>query len=1051
MRYIMIGCLFFGLFFLYGENTLLVSKPDIDDDTLVFEYGGDLWLAAVDNGIAWRLTSYEGRETDPEFSPDGRYIAYSGEYNADNFDVYVIPRSGGLPRRLTYHPAYDYVVGWSPDGKYILFVSSRNDWKLRRLYRISPEGGLPERVMPYSIYEADFSEDGKTMVFNMGPARLGWKGYRGGRVPNIWLYNSNSDTTYRITTWPGTEIIPQIIDDEVYFLADKDGRLNLYACDFAGKNIKQITRHRDFDIRFMNKGDDRIVYECGGRVYIYNPEDERVDTVSLYVPDDRRFLQPHYENTNKLIEFFSISPRGKLALFNARGELFTVPREKGPVRNISETPGIRERYGDWSPDGKWIAYISDKTGENELYIKKSDGSGEPIQLTHNGDCYRYQPYWSPDSKKILYTDSKFRLYYIDIKERNPVLIDTSNMQPISPVSWSPDSRWVAYIKVGENWFGSIYLYSLDNGEHHRITDDLFDDYDICFDPDGKYLYFISSRSFNPVYDNFSELKIYPRAANICLITLQSELASPFLPEEDTEIKKDEENENNKEKSDQKLTRIDLKGINQRIITIPVPAGNYRDITAAKGKVLYRERIDVEIKKRKYALHLYDLKEKEDNVLIKNIDDYELSSNGEYVIYKSDNTYGIIEVTNKTYHPGDGRLNVDELEVKVEPESEIKEMFVDAWRLQRDFYYDPRMHGLDWNAQRKKFGQFIPFIADRDDLTYIIAWLYSELGGSHAYVWSGEDNRKKVGVGLLGAEFELDKGSGFYRFRRILKGESWKQDRKSPLTRPGTVVKEKEYLISIDNMLVRYPDNPYKFLENKIGKAVKIKVSPSPNPDEAREILIKPISLRNERNLYYYNWVESNRKMVEKATGGRVGYIHVPNTATRGLEEFGKYFFSQSGKDGLIIDVRYNGGGWSPDMFMNYLKRRPLGMFVNRKGRENIEPFVKFDNRLVCIINEYAGSGGDMFPYYFRELGLGPLIGKTTWGGLIATTGRRLMDGGGVATPVIRFKDLSGEWRIENEGVKPDIWVENHPDALRKNKDLQLEKAIDIIKDKISNR
>ncbi|OPX17991.1 hypothetical protein BXT86_03550 [candidate division WOR-3 bacterium 4484_100] len=980
MKLIIYLSLFSGLF-LYGENTLLVSKPDIDNDTLVFEYGGDLWMSSIDNGIAWRLTSYEGYETNPEFSPDGRYIAYSGEYNADNFDVYVIPRMGGAPKRLTYHPADDYVVGWTPDGKYILFVSSRNDWKLRRLYRISPEGGLPERMMPFSIYEADYSGDGRKLAFNIRPARLEWKGYRGGRAPDIWLYDSELDTTYRITSWPGTEIIPQILGDKVYFLADKDGRLNLFFYDLTNRETEQLTYHYDFDIRFMNRGDNKIVYECGGRFYIFNPEDRSVDTVSVFVPDDKRFLQPHYEKVDKLIEFFSISPQGKLGLFNARGEIFTVPKKKGPVRNITKTSGIRERYPVWSPDGKWVAYISDETGENELYIRKPDGSGEPIQLTHNGDCYRYQPHWSPDSKKLLYTDSKYRLYYIDIDEHIPILIDTSNTQPISQVSWSPDSRWVAYVKVGENWFGSIYLYSLDNGTYHRITDELFDDYDVCFDPGGKYLYFISSRTFNPVFDNFSEFKIYPRAANICLITLQSDLASPFLPEEESEAEKKDKEETEEEKTEEKLTHIDLENIELRIITVPVPAGNYQDISAAKNKILYRERLDVEIAKRKYALHLFDMKEKEDNVIIKNIDDYTLSANGEYVIYKSNNIYGIIEVANKVYHSGDGRLKVEKMEMKIEPESELQEMFVDAWRLQRDYYYDPKMHGLDWNRQREKFFQFVPFIADRNDLTHIIAWLYSELG--------------------------------------------------------------------IDNIPVRYPDNPYKFLENKLGIPVKLQVSSEPNFDGAREILIKPISLRNERNLYYYNWVEENRKKVARSTRGRVGYVHVPNTATRGLEEFGKYFFSQSGKEGLIIDVRYNGGGWSPDMFMDYLKRRPLGMFITRKGKENVEPFVKFDNRLVCIINEYAGSGGDMFPYYFRELGLGPLLGKTTWGGLIATTGRRLMDGGGVATPVIRFKDLSGEWRIENEGVKPDIWVENHPDAIRKGKDLQLEKAIEIIKSKIS--
>lgn len=1034
-------CILILCLMLFGEPTLLLHDPDIYEQTVIFEYGGDLWRASIKGRYAQRLTAHDGYETHPEFSPDGQWIAYSGEYNTDDYDVYIMPAKGGAPKRLTYYPADDLVVGWTPDGKYILFASSRGDWKKRRLFKISIEGGLPEQIPLFAGYEADYSPDGNMIVFNYRGVRLPWKGYAGGRTTDIWLYDAKKDTTYKIISWQGTEINPQWCNDKIYFIADKHGRMNIYNYDLSNKETKQVTLHDDFDVQSINKDKTSLVYACAGLIHVVDMETDKIDTLSIEVPDDRRFLYPKYESVSHLINSGYLSPTGKRVVISGRGDIFTVPKEQGAVVNITKSPGIREKYPTWSPDAKWLAFVSDETDENEIYIAEPSNTGKQIRITFDGDCYRYQPEWSPDSKKLLYADSKYRLFYVDVEDRKPVLVDTSSMSGFSSYKWSPDNKWIAYVKLSDNLFGSVYLYSVDNRKIHQVTGNFFDEDDVCFDKSGEYLYFISSRTFDPIMGDFSEIDIFPKTGNICVIPLSQETPSPFLPESDEESI--EENDGADDKEDDMLT-IDFENIDQRVLTIPVPAGNYSQLSGADNKVLYLERVSLDIRERKYNLHFYDLKEKEDFVLIKNIDGYNLSSDGEVVLYKSGETYGIIDLMDKKYTVGDGKITTEDIEVKIDRRAELNELFADAWRLQRDFYYDPKMHGLDWLKLRAKYSKFLPHIADREDLTRIISWLFSELGGSHAYVWSPKDQVKKVSMGLLGAELELDKASGFYKFKKILKGETWKDDRRAPLTEPGSTIHKGEYLISINGEIVRYPDNPYEFLENTLDKQVTISVTSAPDIAAAREVEIKPISFINERKLYYLDWVENNKKLVEQATNGRIGYIHVPNTAIWGLEEFGKYFFSQAGKKGLIIDVRFNSGGWSPYVFVNYLQRKPLGYFIRRTGKPVTDPFAEFSERLVCLMNEFSGSGGDMFPYYFRKLELGPLIGNTTWGGLIATAGRRLMDGGGVATPVSRFRNMAGAWEIENEGVVPDILVDDHPDKLRKGIDAQLDKAIEVI-------
>ncbi len=1026
------------------DSTLLMSRPDIHGDKIVFEYGGDLWLASQDGGRASRLTSDKGFETWARFSPDGRYIAFSGQYDADNFDVYVMPTDGGAPVRLTYHPSADIVTEWADDGESVLFISRRRERYHRQLYSISLEGGLPRQLPLPSLGCVSFSPCRQKIAFNRRPARLRWRGYRGGLAPDVWIYDMEQDTAWTITDWEGMDISPIWYGDNIYFLSDRDGRVNIYRYEIETEIIHRITDHRDFDVRVPGLGNSNIIYQSGGSLWVLDLKTENYNRLIINVPHDYISVRPRYENVAKLIDWFDISPHAKRAVFSARGDIFTVPKEKGPVRNITNTEGAREIYPAWSPDGQLVAYLSDKTGEYEIYTRRADGTGEATRITYDGDSYRWPLVWSPDSRKLLYSDSKLRLFYVDIETKRETLVDTSTIRYIRSYRWSPDSRFIAYIKLNTNRYGAVYIYSVEEGKSYQVTTDLFDEDDLYFDPDGRYLYIISSRTFSPARGDFGELQVYPATQNICLITLQKETPSPFLPESDEEIKEEE-----KEEEDNEEIRIDFEGITERVITVPIPAGDYWGLLATENKILYLNRRNFASRNPKFDLHIYDIDKQKDRVLIKGINSYALSEDGKSVLYKSGNTYGIIEVTGKDLTVGAGRLRTTEMKLRVDPVQEWTQIFNEAWRLQGDFFYDEDMHGMDWEHLHQVYSAFLPYAADRWDINFLISEMYKELGASHMGVWGGDEHPKKgVEIGLLGVDFELDERTGFYRFKKIYQGENWDRERRAPLTEPGVVVREGEYLIKINDNLVQFPDNPYGYLQNTIGKKIMIEVNDRPRQEGARTVGIKPISLGNEMELRYLDWVETNRQKVAAATNGLIGYIHVPNTLEWGLEEFGKYFFAQLDKKGLIIDARYNAGGWSPTMFMNYLQRRPLGKFVPRVRQKYPDPPVRFHGRLVCITNEYAGSGGDMFPHYFRELGLGPLIGTRTMGSLISTWHWTLMDGGVTQIPIARFSDLKGNWLIENEGVTPDILVDNRPDLIMRGYDPQLMKAIEVIMEKL---
>jgi len=1051
-----------------STESRLMRFPDISKDHIVFVYGGDLWLVAREGGIARKITNHEGLEWFPKFSPDGKWIAFTAEYDG-NADVYLIPSEGGEPRRLTYSTdgpggaermgPNNEVMCWTLDSKYVIYRSrheSISPW-YGRLYKVGVEGGFPEPLPLPEGGLTTFSPDGKKIAYNRNFREFRtWKRYRGGQAQDIWIYDFEKNTIENITNNEAQDDFPMWYGDKIYFASDRDHTTNIFVYDLKTKQTKKITNHTEYDVKWPSLGADAIVYENGGYLYVLDLKTEQTKKVSVEIPSDLILVRPRYITVSENATDYSLSPDGKRALFGARGEIFTVPAEKGNTRNLTNTSGARERSSSWSPDGKWIAYISDASGEDEIYIVPQDGKGSAVRITTDGNAFRFAPVWSPDSKKLAYADKNLKLFYVDVDEKEPVLIDTARYGEITQYDWSPDSKWVAYAKVEENRNASIFLYSLEQKRITRVTSDLTSDWEPTFDPEGKYLYFFSRRDFNAVLGNFEASYTYNRMTRIYLVTLQADAPSPFAPQSDeVEIKKPDEQTKEKEKGKEeketkekkKELRIELEGIQDRVAVLPITAGEYRGMRVAKGKVFYlsfaTSGLSGPASSEKTTLHVFDMEKRKDSEFLSPVDGYDISHNGEKIIYKSGSTYGIVE-TKGSPKVGDGSLNLSDMQMKLNPREEWKQIFDDVWRQERDFFYASNMVGVDWKAIRERYSQLVPYVAHRSDLTYILGEMIGELCTSHTYVGGGDMPRPKtVSIGHLGVIFEPDQASGYYRIKTILRGENWKEDTRSPLTEPGVNVKEGEYIVAIDGKNLRYPTNPYSLLENTVGKIVTLKVSSKPSDVGAREVMVKPIA--NEFGLYYHTWVENNRKKVEQATNGRVGYIHIPDMGAPGLNEFVKTYYAQIRKEGLIVDVRYNGGGFVSQMIIERLRRVILQMVSSRNAADGTYPGAVFTGSMVCLINKYSASDGDIFPYAFKQAGLGPLIGERTWGGVVGIRGNiGLVDGGYITRPEFARFSLEGQWIMENHGVDPDIPVDNLPNLVMKGQDPQLEKAIEVI-------
>ncbi|MHB8078166.1 MAG: S41 family peptidase [Candidatus Krumholzibacteriia bacterium] len=1056
------------------EDMRLLRQPDIHGDRIVFVYGGDLWLVPAAGGEARRLTSSVGYESLPKFSPDGTQIAFSGEYDGNN-DVYVIPATGGEPVRLTFHPAWDRVVDWEPDGKSIRFLSPRRQWGgfSVPLWTVPVSGGL-ETEMPFSEGGlSSWSPDGKQLAFNRQIVEnRTWKRYKGGMAQDIWVHDFTDGRTTRLTDWVGADNFPMWVGDTIYFTSDRTGRLQIWAHDLKSGQERQITQHDEYDVKWPSLGTDSIVYENGGWLWVLDLASEKSRRVTVSLHDDHLLARPSFRDVSDRIESAGLAPDAKRAVFVARGDVFTVPAEKGDVRNLTQTPGIRERGAVWSPDGRWIAYLSDRTGEYELYVRPGDGKGPERQVTHGAAKWRFDPRWSPDSQRLAFSDSDFDLWLVEASDGALTKVDHAPVREIDDLAWSADGRWLAYAKVEPNQFRSIFLYDTKGKGLTRVTSDQTDDANPAFDPAGKYLFFSSARHFQPVFGGYDQRPFFTRQDGLYLVVLKADAPTPFAPESDEAAVKDadkpagdaqgkakkaaadkdkaEARPDDKAAAPPAPVEIDLNGLADRVVALPVDAGNYGALRAADGKLFYLDRPalpaggDEEDGGGGGTLKVFLMDKREAKDVLSGVDGYDLSADGKKLLYAKGDKYGIVDAA-ADQKPAEKPLRTGEMKAKLDPPAEWAQMLREVWRLERDFFYDPGLHGVDWEAMGRRYGQLIPYAAHRADLEYLIGELIGELNCSHTYTGGGDLPKvPRVGTGLLGCDFRLEPGADRYRIVGILRERDWNADQRTPLAGPGIDVKEGDYLLAVDGVELRAPTSPYSLFENKVDRQVVLKVATDASGKDARDVTVQPIG--SELGLRYAKWAGDNRRKVAELSRGRIGYFHMPNTAVGGVQEFAKGYYPQLKRDAIIIDERNNGGGFIPDIFTLVLGQKPLNLWGRRPGMQSeITPPTAFPGPLAMLVNGYAGSGGDALPWYFKEAKLGPVIGKRTWGGLVGIDrGIALVDGGSITMPAFGFYTLDGQWGVENHGTEPDIDIDNLPDDEFKGHDAQLEKAVEVL-------
>ena len=1086
----------------------LMLFPDVYKDKVAFVYGGDLWLASTSGGVARRITENPGRELFPKFSPDGKWIAFTGQYDG-NFNVYVIPSDGGQPRQLTFYQGsaaplsdrmgiHNEVINWTPDGKRVVFLSRRdaeNGWT-KREFTVSIDGGLPEALPMDQGGLLSYSPDGSKIAYNMIFRNFRqWKRYTGGLAQAITIYDLNHNTSEDIPHTEYTDTFPMWHGNAIYFSSDRgaEHHLNLYSYDLGSKQVAQVTHFTDWDVMWPSLGPDAIVFENAGYLWMYDFQSKQPKKLSISLPSDRNQAMKHWDNVSKLVTDFDLAPDGKRAVLAARGDVFTVPAREGSVRNLTHTPGIRERKVAWSPDGRWIAYTSDRTGEDEIYIVPQDGMGKDKeqQVTRGYKGFKFAPNWSPDSKKIAWADKDLNLWYVDVADKKPVQVDHATYGEITNYSWSRDSKWLVYDKNAENLYSMVYLYSLDDHKVTAATSSMNNSYSATFDPEGKYLYYLSDRDFNEVLGNIDFEFANPKTTRVYVVTLKKDQASPFAAQSDeTEVKKSEpapdaaadskspkdakkdggkdaastdkdkdkdkkEKEKENEKDKPVEVKIDLDGIQDRVVALGVDPANIRAFAAGKGFLYYStapvQGLSGPIAGEESAVRAYDLKERKESTLIEGVERFALSFDGSKLLYEGDgprgaHTYGIIDAkpAGGAKKVGDGALNLTGMRAEIDPPQEWKEMFDEVWRQERDYFYEASMNGVDWVKVRERYSQLLPYVSDRYSLTYVLGNMIAELSNSHTYVGGGEYlDLRPVNVGLLGVDYELDPASGRYRIKKIYPGQNWDPELRSPLTEPGINVKAGDYLLAVNGVPLRAPQDPSELMVNTANETVMLTLNSKPSEEGARNVQVKPIN--DEYSLRELDMIETNRKKVDAATAGKVGYVYLPDMGAPGLNEFVKQYFPQIRKQGMIIDVRYNGGGFVDELIFERLRRILMGMDSARNWESGTVPPNTFNGSLVCLTNHYAASDGDLFSYAFKVYKLGPLIGERTWGGVRGIRGQfPLLDGGYITRPEFARYDLNSKWIVENHGVQPDIVVENRPEQVVSGKDPQLEKAIEVV-------
>ncbi|MBU0487460.1 MAG: PDZ domain-containing protein [Bacteroidetes bacterium] len=1041
--------LFSGLCVSGQKDARLMRFPAIHGDNVVFSYAGDLYTVKKDGGIARKLTNDKGYEMFARFSPDGTQIAFTAQYDG-NTEVYLIPTKGGVPKRITYSATLDrddisdrmgpnnIVLTWTPDGKNVIFRSrmkSFNDFK-GSLYKVPAEGGIPEQLpIPYGGF-CSFNSDGSKLAFNAVFREFRtWKYYKGGMADDIRILDFKTKSVTNITKNPAQDIIPMWFGDKVYFLSDRDHTMNLFCYSMTSGETKKVTDFKEFDIKFPSAGVDAIVFENGGWIYYLDVATDKYTKIPVTIADDAIWCRNEWKDASKNITSASISPEGLRIAFSGRGDIYTVPVKEGVTYNLTKTPGIHERDVAWSPDGKTIAYISDESGEDEIYIIKEDGSGEPKKLTSDKDTYKYELIWSPDSRKLLWSDKLLRLRIVDVETAKTTTVATAKDWEFTDYCWAPDSKWIAWVSPERSDFGRIFIYNLQEKKEIAVTDSWYQSARPSFSDDGKYLYFSSNRDFHPMYSRTEWNFAYTDMAKVYFIALSKEAENPLSPE-NPEVGRNSRKPTKEAKDSVVAVKVDEDGLSDRIVCLPVDAGSYYHIEKIENKVYYIFRSSGD---RSFVLKYFDLeKKKEENIGAVNGCEYSPDKKKMMIVsqrkyYVIDNPGGKVELKDN--------VDLSNMKVLTDLKQEWKQIYTESWRQMRDFFYDPKMHGVDWKAMYTKYLPLVEYAGNRLDLTYIIGELIGELNVGHAYTGGGDViAQDRIDMGLLGATFIKDK-SGYFKVTGILKGENWNEKLRSPFTEVGVNVNVGDFILAVNGVSLKEVTNIFQLLAGTAGKTVELRVNSVPDEKGARKELVVPV--KDESQLYYLKWVRGNIERVNKATNGLVGYVHIPNMGAEGLNEFVKYFYPQLSKKALIVDDRGNGGGNVSPMIIERLIRHPVVMGMSRNATSRISPADMMPGPKVLLIDQYSASDGDLFPYRWKNMQLGPVIGVRSWGGVVGIRGSMpFIDGGTLSKPEFAHFDAEGnDWIIEGYGVDPDVVIEN--DAVKEfaGEDQQLDEAI----------
>ena len=1045
-----------------GNEARLLRFPATNGTDIVFSYAGDLYTAPIAGGEARRLTSHVGYEIFPRFSPDGKTIAFTGEYDG-NREVYIIPADGGEPRRLTYTATNarddvgdrmgpnNIVMTWTPNGEGVVYRNRISDGFDGRLWTAPLSDGMPQALpLPEGGF-CSYAPDGKRMAYNRVFREFrNWKYYRGGMADDIWLYDPDAKKVENLTNNVAQDICPMWIGDDIYFISDRDRTMNLFVYHTATRQTEKITDYTDYDIKFPSTDGKQIVYEHAGYLYRFDPQTGKNEQIRITLNAENIYARTEQKHVADYVTAARLSADGKRLAVTARGEVFDVPATKGVTRNISRTPGANEREADWSPDGRYIAYISDRTGETEIYLQPAEG-GEPVQLTTGNDTYIRSLSWSPDSKTVLYTDRKNRIVTVDVASKTKNIVMQNPEQEFYGVNFSPDSRWITYTKPAANDFSVVYVYNLATKQEYPVTEKWYNSSSPVFSTDGKYLIFESDRDFNPIYGRLEWNHVYTRMGGIYLALLTNDTPSPFLPADEA-VNSDKEEEGGKVpakdakkkdiKTEDKAVEIAPEGIAGRIVKLPLSAGNYWNLYSDGQTVWYYG---------DNGTHAFSLKDQKDELIAENAVMAPMDGSKK-VLYMRGNSLYVGELSTQKVTL-DNKVCLDDMVAPIDYQQEWAQIFDEAWRAYRDGFYVENMHGVDWKAIKEKYAVLLPYVKTRLDLNYIIGAMIAELACGHAYVNPGEYPKpERIGMGLLGAELSRDEQTGFYRIDRILPGAPYSEKLRSPLTEPGMNIEEGDYITAIDGVPTTSVRNIYQLLIGKAGVLTELSISSKAEADGARKVVVRPTD--NEYPLYHYNWVQKNLRRVEEATDGRVGYIYIPDMGPEGLNEFARYFYPQLDKEALIIDDRANGGGNVSPMIIERLLRKPYRMTMSRTStRTGTIPDATQYGPKILLINKYSASDGDLFPWSFKANKLGTVIGTRTWGGIVGISGSLpYMDGTDIRVPFFTNYDAkTGQWIVENHGVDPDILIDNDPIREQSGTDQQLEKAIEVALEQLKER